>query len=800
MNFRDQIEAGFEHWGHIAFQYRWLIILIALSFSGALITQVPKIELDMSTEGFLHPDDPILVAYDDFRDQFQRDDRVLIAIKTRDIFDLGFLTRLRAFHEALENQVPGLDEVDSLINARSTRGKEDELIVKDLLEDWPEDEAALQQIKEIALANPIYPNLLISEDTRYTTALVKLDTYSSLADETELSGFEDTDAFDQPPKDERRYMTGDENNAAMAAIRKVMSGYEGSDFEMFMSGPPVFNERIGLGVTRDMRRFLLLALIAAGIFLFVLFRRPSGTILPLVVVLLALLTTLGSMPVLGFKLQTPTQILPAFLMAVGVGSTVHILAIFFQRLRAGDGKEDAIASALGHSGLAVVMTGLTTAGALLSFSAADLAPVAHLGILAPIGVLLTLVYTLTLLPACLSAARLREDGPAARAPMAFLDRWLIATGDTATEHPWKVVVISLGILVAAGIGAAQVRFSHNPMTWFPEGDEIRVDTDVINQDLKGAMTMEVLFQTNQENGLHDPALLNKLDAITELNPELEHGGIFIGKTISLVDILKEINQALNENRPEFHTIPQDRLLVAQELLLFENSGSDDLEDVTDSRFSVGRMTLKVPWVDAIIYADFIEMVRQRYVEIVGEETSVDITGRVPLLCRTFSGLVTTMSRSYVIAFLVITPLMILLLGSVRWGLLSMIPNLSPILITLGVMGAFHFPMDGFTLLIGSIAIGLAVDDTIHFMHNFRRYYDRTGDAYEATRETLRTTGQALLFTSLVLCTGFFIFMAGTMQIAFNFGFLTGLALAMAFLADVTLAPALVVLATRHARL
>ena len=126
MNFRDQIEAGFERWGHIAFHYRWAIILIALSFSGALITQVPKIRLDMSTEGFLHPDDPILLVYNEFRDQFERDDRVLIAIQTDRVFDREFLAKLRDFHQALEGEVPQLDEVDSLINARNTRGEEDE--------------------------------------------------------------------------------------------------------------------------------------------------------------------------------------------------------------------------------------------------------------------------------------------------------------------------------------------------------------------------------------------------------------------------------------------------------------------------------------------------------------------------------------------------------------------------------------------------------------------------------------------------------------------------------------------------
>ncbi len=792
---RARIEVGFERWARFVFRHRWATIVLTVALSGVFISQLPKLEIETSTEGFLHADDPILLVYNDFRDQFQRDDFALIAIKTDDVFDLAFLAKLRDFHEALENEVPQLHEVDSLINARNTRGEGDELIVEDLLEDWPEDEAALERIKKFALQNQLYPNLLLSEDLRYTMVSIRLDTYSSLGEEAELAGFDEEDEFAGTSDSQRRYLTGDENNAVMAVVREVMARFEEPGFEMHMSGGPVLTERIGAGVTTDMQRFLSLAIVISGVLLYILFRRPSGTFIPLAVVVLSLLTTLGLTPVLGFMLHPPSQVLPAFLLAVGIGDSVHILTIFYQRLRQGAGKEDALAFSLGHSGLAVVMTSVTTAGALMSFIAAELAPISYLGILAPIGVTLALVYTLTLLPALLAVARLREERGVVPARLRSLERLLTGLGDVSTGHPWKVIIASSVVILLAAAGASQLRFSQNPLNWFREGDAIRIDTHLIDDAFKGAVNLEVLFDTGKVNGLHDPGLLRKLDQIKQLNKEIELNGISIGKTISLVDILKEINQALNENRAEFYSIPQNRLLVAQELLLFENSGSDDLEDVVDSQFSVGRMTLKVPWTDAIAYPAFIDMIEQHYEEILGDAATVTTTGLVSVLGRTFEAVISSMARSYVIAFLVITPLMILLLTSVKWGLISMIPNLAPILITLGVMGWFDFPLDTFTLQVGSIAIGLAVDDTIHFMHNFRRYYERTGDAREAVHETLRTTGQALLFTTLVLCSGFLVMVFGDMRSTFNFGFLASFALAMAFLADVTLAPALIMVFT-----
>ena len=159
-------------------------------------------------------------------------------------------------------------------------------------------------------------------------------------------------------------------------------------------------------------------------------------------------------------------------------------------------------------------------------------------------------------------------------------------------------------------------------------------------------------------------------------------------------------------------------------------------------------------------------------------------------------LIITMARSYAIALVVITPLLVLLIGSLRRGFFGMIPNLIPVFLTLALMGWLSIPLDASTLLVGGIIIGVAVDDTIHFMHKFNRYYEETGDARLAVRETLLTTGSALLFTSLVLAGGAFVFLFGYMLTGKYFGLLFGFATIVAFLADVILGPALMVLVTR----
>ncbi|MBW2242942.1 MAG: MMPL family transporter [Deltaproteobacteria bacterium] len=793
-NLRWRIEAHFERWGHWVARHPAPVLAIMLAFSVLCIANLRNLEFDTSVEGMLLEGDPVLIAFVEFQEEFGNDDRALIAIRSDRIFSFAFLEKLRALHEDLEANVVHLDEIDSLINARSTRGAEDELIVEDLFEDWPEDEAALAEIRDRALANPLYTNFLISESCTYTTLSLRLNTYSGSAD-PELSGFEESAIGGAEAPARRSLLTVDEMREAVISMREVVARHESPDFPLSLVGGPVMNERLFTRVSGDMVRFLGLSILAAATILFVLFRRVSGTLLPIGVVLLALLSTMGVAPWFGVPIQLTTQILPSFLLAVGVGGSVHILTIFYQRLVAGEARQEAIASAFGHSGLAVLMTSLTTAGALFSFTFASMAHAKNLGVLAPLGVLFALLYTVTVLPALLALLPIRAN-VRRRARLVTLDRILAICARISTERPWAVVGTALVVLAAALLGTTQLRFSHNPLHWFPEGDPFRSAMEELGDEMRGGTTLEVLFESDEENRLYDPGVLGKMEALQKESESLNFQGIPIGQAISIVDILKEINQALNENRSEYRRIPEDRQLIAQELLLFENSGADDLADFSDSLFSTGRMTLRAPYADSLHYAPLVRHIQQTYAERMGPGTKVTVTGIMPLLTRTFEAMVESMSISYVIAVGIIAPLMMLVLASVRLGALSMFPNLLPIVLTLALMAIAGIPLDALNLLIGSIALGLAVDDTIHFMHGFNRYYAASGDAAEAVRSTLATSGQAMFVTTLVLCSGFLVFTVGYLHNTFYFGVLTAASLGFAFVADVLLAPALMVLATR----
>ena len=795
---RHRIELGFEAWGHIVVRHARLVLLLCALATAASVSQLPQLRADNSFESFLREDDPTLTLYNEFRERFDRDDRIVVALEAASVYDLGVLERLRALHRDLATQIPHVEEVTSLVNARSTWGRGDELVVEDLLETWPRNPSDLEKLRERVESTPLYRNLLVSADGGFAALVLKPNTFSSFADSAgDLGGFDDP----LPGKlvsPQPSYLSDAETVELVHALREVVARHQSAERPLYMVGGPLMNVTLTEVMGRDVSVFMGLAIVATSLMLALLFRRVSGVVLPLVVILSALLTTLGLMPVLDIPFSVTLQILPAFLVAVGICDAVHLLVLTYRRLAAGDSRPDAIAAALRHSGLAILMTSLTTAAGLLSFALAEMRPVHHLGIVAPIGVTLAFAYSVTLLPALLALVPIKpRSAPEARAGGRLTDRALVRVGDFATSHPAPIFAVTALLLALCFAGMTRLHFSHDALRWFPPDDPLRVASEMIDSRLEGVSTLEFVIDSGSDFGLQNPETLGRIDSAAAWAREQRQNGIGVASAISIVDIVKETHRALNENRQSHYAIPKSRPLLAQEMLLFEQSGSDDLNDVTDGRFREARVTLRVPWVDAMDYPAFIAGITEGVRARLGPEMGLYVTGMAEIFSRSFRALILSLTRSYAIALLVIVPLMVLLIGSVKRGLVAMIPNLIPVLATLGLMGWLGIPLDASTLLIGAIIIGLAVDDTIHFMHKFNRYYEDLGDTKAAVRETLLTTGSALLFTTLSLGIGFGVLTFAYMTNARDFGLLALFAMLVAFAADVVLGPALLLMVTRR---
>ncbi|MEY3090894.1 MAG: hypothetical protein RL113_1210, partial [Pseudomonadota bacterium] len=613
----------------------------------------------------------------------------------------------------------------------------------------------------------------------------------------------DMDAFDEgfdtPAKNstdvqkERPFLTDKENAELVSAVLHIVDQYKQKGIEIFVAGSPSVNHALKSQMQSDMQKFMRLTLLIIVIFLFVMFRRISAVIYPVIVILFSLLVTVGTMAWSGVAFKLPTQIVPSLLLAVSIGATVHVLSIFFDKFNTTGDKRESIRYTLKHSGLAIAMTSLTTAIGVGSFSGSEVAPISDLGVFASLGVMVSLVLTLTLLPALLSITKMKQR---VKTQADRLDK-LMQKFSALPIRYYKTILIVSGVLVVIALFTAlKIELSHNPLKWFQPDSYDRISTETIDAHLNGSVTIELVIDTQNENGWNDPARLEKLNQFSAELEQYVDRYTHIGKVVSLATIVKETNRALHENKQAFYTIPENADLVSQELLLFENSGSDDLEDVVDSQISKARISIKIPWTDAVRATEVLGYVKNEAIRLFPED-KITTTGMIPLLINTFSHAVHSSVVSYFIAFVGITMMMIFILGSVRMGLISMIPNLAPIILGLFLMYFADIPLDMFTLLIGSIAIGLAVDDTIHFLHNFRRYYLETKESGKAIEQTFFTTGKAMVITTIVLSLGFYAYMMANMISVQNFGLLTGSVIVLALMADLLLAPALMIVAAQR---
>jgi len=792
MNWRTKTESKLYTMGEGITRNPVKIIIIMLLLAFAVISNLPKITIDTSTEGFLHDEDPALVRYEAFKEQFGQDEKVMVVVETKNIFSLDALKKLKLLHKDLEENVPHLADITSLINARNTRGEGDQLIVEDLFENFPQTEQELANIKKIALDNPMYINLLFNKAHTFTTIILEPNAYESTVGGDDLAGFGEEETSSEAAE----FLKDTSKSEMVRAADEIANKYNSEGFNVFVAGSLAVNDYNKRSVQKDMQKFVKLVLLMMMIFLFVVFRRISAVILPIFIVVISLLTTVGFMALVATPITIPTQILPSFLLAVGIGAVVHLLAMFFKHLNENGDKNKAISYSIGHSGLAIIMTSLTTAAGLLSFSTAAIAPIADLGIFAAVGVMIALVNTLILLPAILAVLPLKQATHLRVKDSQKMDALLLGIADFTFNHAKKIVSFSLVIIVIWTYFAAQVEFKHDPLSWQPEDSPIKIATNKVDHELRGSVTMEVIIDTKKENGLYNSELLTKIDKLVKEAQELKTDKHFVGKGWSVGEVLKEIHRALHENQQKYYAITQNDALIPQEFLLFENSGSDDLEDLVDSSFSKARLTFKLPWMEAGEYAEISDKLTDLLKSELGSEVEITVTGMVPLFQRTLSAAMSSMATSYIVAFILIAIMMVILLGSFKIGLISMVPNVLPIIMTLGFMSMVGMHLDMFTMLVGAIVIGLSVDDTVHFFHNFAKFHHLGFSTKKSVEKTMIGTGRALVATSIVLSLGFYVYMFASLSNLINFGILAGGAITIALFSNIILGPALLTLITK----
>ncbi len=771
----------FSALGNTILRLRWIAVVFVVLATVGASWQLPRLKLDTSNEIWFVEGDPALQALRKFQGLFRNDDFVYVVLTTDDFFRPQPIATMEALAADLEASVPYVLDITWLGNAEYIEGYEDSIDVYEFLEDEPRTAEALRALRSKALAEPVYRDTLVSGDGKTAAILIELEEY---------------------PEDRM-----DPRKEIAPAVREVLARPEYRGLELHAVGIPLFDYDFDVVTATETVRFMAMCLVLQAGILFWLGRGVRGLIVPLAICALTILWTFGAIVLYDFTLNIFVVMLPVLLICVGIGDSMHLIAEWQDQSYHGYGPRASVLRAMSNVGLPCLLTTMTTAAGFLAFLTAGIRPFREMGIYAATGVGIALILTYLIVPLVYGAPGDSErhdesDEDADCASGAFVvaelqrrdlfDRLLASIAGIVTRRPGLIVAVFALLTAAAVAGMARVEIESATVQMLSTDVPIRRAYDFVDRKMGSSMSVEILLDSGVEGGINEPDFLQRMEALDTL----VRGHSLTATTTSVLDIHRQMRRAFHENDPEYYTIPVSPEEAAQYLLLYEMSGGADRDKLTTYNYDVARLTARTSSLDTRDTRLFINDVIEYTQRTFGDTVAIEHTGMLPLLDALTDLIGAGQARSFAAAAIIISMIMMLLLRSVRLGLISMIPNVFPVIATLGLMGYAGIYLGVGLMTISAIIIGVAVDDTIHFFVRYRTEWLRTGDCATAIRTTLTTVGRPLVFTTMTLTLGFSVLGFSDVSQIVKFGLLAGFAFTCALLADLLFAPAMLMLTER----
>ncbi len=770
-----------------SFDHRWYVVALGAASLVVSLVLASGMEIDSSYEAYFDPDDTTYLEYEQYRDDFGSDEASYILYRVPGVehgpWNHAVMQKLGSLTEALEDEVPFVYEVTSLANAELMVGDGDDIEIHKLTDEFPETQAELLALRDLYLAKPMMVGGIINEEADYAAIIIDMDRSS-------------TDPLEEIRVDPNGG-DGLDNlypQATNNAIAEILARPEYAEFEFFHSGDvplnAVFNEIIeSEGPLLDLITAIVIALLLAFFF-----RTAVGVIAPIVVVQLSVIMTVAFIVAVGWKIDLSFTGAPTLLTAIGVAHAVHILSEFRHRFRKYGDRREALVKTMYLVGAPCLFTSVTTAIGFASMAVAPIKTISHSGVYSAFGVMAAFFLSFTLLMALLSfgrrTPRKRKAANEEAQPSLgdrLLERLLQGTVSLITRHRRAVLAAFAAVFVFSVGGITQIIADSNWLNDFSDRMPLKHITIKVDEVMGGVTNLLLLFDSGEPDGIKNPEALQEIDRLQQWANQQE----MVRKSYAITDILKDLNQTFHGNDPAHHVLPDSRELAAQYLVLYESAGGEEAEEYVSSDYQIAslelRLALGMTSDTANLIAGFEEQMRATPLEA----TTVSMTGIGMLWVKLLDYIVDSQIYGFAIAFCVIALIMVILFRSVSTGLIAMIPNISPVFLTLGAMGWLGIPLDYNKVFIAAVAMGIAIDDTIHVMTRVRYEFMRLGNYEAALREGLMDVGRAILITSIALVLGFLVLTASVLHSQAIRGMLLATTIVTALIADFLLMPALI---------
>lgn len=753
---------------------RWWWLLGVIGVTVFFGTQLGAVRLDSSNDRWFIEGHSFLKAKERFNEAFGNVEFVyLLFTREKTPFTPENLGAMSSLSERFMETVPYAHKVTWLGNVeriRGLEGAEQGILIEDFLPEITQTQAQIEAKLQDALEEPDFVDKLISKDGTVLTMVIELETYPI--------GGED----DNP------------RHSVAKAVNKVLAEPAYRELKPYLAGTPHFSYEYSALVGQQASMLFMLILLVMAVLLLWLGRGLRGIVVPLLITVIAVFWTIGTIGALGIAMSLLIIALPIMLICVGIGDSMHAIVAFHDHVDRKESRNDALKKALAEVGVPIMLTSLTTAIGFLAYLTTNVQTYREMGIYTACGVFYAFILTVILTPILYSFGKEHPKPSRKRSREGaggdVFDRWLHFSSRIVVRHPLKIIALFCTILVVTFWGYTMIQVETNTSKMISKSQPLRQTLDLIDERLGASFSLEYLINTRRESGIKNPEFMAKLEEL--MSHADEHP--LVTKSTSVTTVLKKMRRALHGNDPDFYALPESREALAQYLFLYESSGGDTLDRLIGFTSEQARLSLKTKLLSTMEARQISGYMRDK-IDAVFADNEVEVieTGSLSHLQALTDILFEGQRNSFIAALSAITLVMIIVLRSFRLGLISMIPNVLPVFATMGFMGLAGFYLDMITISFAAVIISVAVDDTIHFFTRFRSEFARWGNYEAALRETLSSVGRPITFTTLILIVGNAVFLLSSLMGFFKLGLLFGFAFLWALLADFYFAPALIVL-------
>lgn len=676
----------------------------------------------------------------------------------------SFIKRMIFLKELKKTEA--VDEVISTLTAKDISGRDDTLSSVDIVDRdengikiLPSDEKSYKVLRERLKKNPAF-----------TKGLFAVDKNGDITDFALVVKFINIKNHDDITRESW----------------KIIKSYR--SLHSVIQGVPVINKHLNDYMNNDLINFLPPMFAVIILVFFLNFRSARGVFLPLATLVLTDIWVLGLMGHLGFKLTMLGVSLPALIVAVGSSYSIHIVNQYYidHGKFDGLGKAEDLRLSMSHISITVLLAGLTTFMGFASLLTNQVTAIRDWGLFSALGVLFALAISTSMIPAAMMLLPVPKDSGSEDKHDArkkdFTDRFITLVTGLSINNYGKVIAVTLFFLTISIIGAMKMKVETSVLSYFKENDYVRQSHQIIGEKLGGSFGTKIIIDSGIDDGVKDPEFLKTIDSIRGwLQSEEISRELFIGRTDAFTDVIKTMHMAMNNDKPEYYKIPENKADIMDYLEIY--SGDDDnfdgrfdeFESYVDPGYRSALIFVKHNDMNKILGTQEFDRIHKSIDTYLGKNLdkkySYSISGVPSIIVRLSGYVISGQANSLIFSLLTVVFIVIILFKNWKAGLLSMIPMGTAIIINFGIMGWFGINLDYATSIIACLVIGIGVDDTIHFLNTYRHFMDEDHDIDRTITRTLKLSGKAIIYTSLALIFGFTVLTISNFKPIIFFGLL-----------------------------